>query len=104
MAFDNNDGRIRGRKRKERRERMWARNPFCAGCGKLVVLTYPHPNGFELDHKEPLKAAGGKGEDTEANCQILCSGPEGCHAKKTARDMGHRPPRRIGLDGFPVDD
>ena len=52
-------------------------------CGKLVS----YPAGFELDHIEPLKADGGRGEDEDVNTQVLCIL---CHAKKTAADMGYR--------------
>lgn len=69
-------------------------------CGKLVVLTYPDPCAFELDH---IVALANGGKDIDSNLQVLCSGPKGCHAKKTARDLGHTPPRLIGLDGFPVE-
>ncbi|MGQ7956392.1 HNH endonuclease [Pseudomonas sp. SP16.1] len=77
-----------GRKLQERRLKVWARNPNCAQCGKLCDF----PAGFELDHKVPLHQGG---EDTEANCQVLCVRYEtingqlvkvGCHARKTAQD------------------
>lgn len=59
---------------------VWSRDPHCAHCGKLCEF----PEGFELDHKVPLFQGG---EDTDENCQVLCFGPDGCHAKKTAQDM-----------------
>lgn len=77
--------RITGRRRKDRRERMWARNPHCASCGRLTDL----PHGFELDHIVRLDEGG---QDVEANCQILCvhwsedGGKLGCHAEKTAEE------------------
>lgn len=74
------DNRITGWKLQERRKRLWKANPFCADCGRLT--DYPH--GFELDHKVALFKGG---EDTDANCQILCCGDEGCHRKKTKADM-----------------
>ncbi|MFC5698894.1 HNH endonuclease [Pseudomonas sp. GCM10022186] len=72
--------RITGRKLQDRRLKVWARNPHCAECGKLCDF----PAGFELDHKIPLFLGG---SDTEDNCQVLCSGLDGCHAKKTASDL-----------------
>lgn len=77
---------------------MWSQSPLCAICGCLVA----YPDGFELDHIEPLKADGGNGEDTEENCQILCSGPNGCHRRKTAADMGYTFKPAIGPDGWPL--
>lgn len=73
--------RMTGRKLQERRLNVWSRNPCCATCGKLCDF----PAGFELDHTLPLFQGG---DDTEANCQVLCSGPDGCHASKTAAEAG----------------
>ena len=55
----------------------------------------------ELDHVQPLKANGGKGEDVPENRQGLC---DECHARKTAKDMGreYRPKVVIGPDGWPL--
>ncbi|MFZ3206398.1 MAG: HNH endonuclease [Pseudomonas sp.] len=50
-------------------------------CGRLCDF----PAGFELDHKLPLFQGG---EDTEENCQVLCAGLDGCHAAKTAAELG----------------
>ncbi|MCY1366209.1 HNH endonuclease [compost metagenome] len=72
--------RITGRKLQDRRMKVWSRNPHCAHCGRLCDF----PAGFELDHKVPLYQGG---SDTEDNCQVLCSGLDGCHAKKTASDL-----------------
>ncbi|MNE97312.1 HNH endonuclease [compost metagenome] len=74
------DRRITGRKLQDRRMKVWSRNPHCAHCGRLCDF----PAGFELDHKVPLYQGG---SDTEDNCQVLCSGLDGCHAKKTASDL-----------------
>jgi 5-methylcytosine-specific restriction protein A len=87
--------RIRGRKLQQRRLRVWSQNPHCARCG--VLTAYPH--GFELDHKVSLEKGG---SDTEDNCQVLCAGKDGCHAKKTAEDMGYKHRQTIGVDGWPV--
>ena len=100
MTYYRRDSRVRGRNGQERRKRIWSRDPFCAMCGKLVVLTYPDPSAFELDH---IVALANGGKDIDSNLQVLCAGPMGCHAKKTARDLGHTAPRVIGLDGFPIE-
>ncbi|MCO2119154.1 HNH endonuclease [Pseudomonas aeruginosa] len=89
--------RTTSRKLQSRRLRVWSYNPCCAMCGKLCEF----PRGFELDHKVPLFIGG---EDTEENCQVLCSGPDGCHAKKTNADLGRRSKLRVGIDGWPAAD
>ncbi|ABM32353.1 HNH endonuclease [Paracidovorax citrulli] len=95
-------GRITGRRLQARRLNVWSRDPRCAMCGKLVEFNDIPGRGFQLDHVQALKADGGKGEDTEANTQVLCCGPDGCHAKKTAQDMGYQQRRAVGLDGWPL--
>ncbi|KAF1005464.1 MAG: hypothetical protein GAK28_03216 [Luteibacter sp.] len=40
---------------------------------------------FELDHKVALVRGGA---DTDENCQVLCTGPDGCHHRKTQVDLG----------------
>lgn len=94
--------RMAGRKLQARRLRVWSKNPHCAMCGKLVEFSAEPGRGFELDHIQALKANGGTGEDTEANTQVLCCGPDSCHAEKTAKDMGYSLRRPIGLDGWPI--
>ncbi len=94
--YDNSDGRLRGRKAQARRLRLWTKSPHCARCGRLTDF----PDGFQLDHKVALA---NKGEDTDENLQVLCIGPNGCHARKTAEDYGHRFQPTIGEDGFPVE-
>lgn len=88
--------RMAGRALQKRRLSVWTKDPTCAVCGKLTA----YPGGFELDHTVPLFKGG---EDTEANCQILCKGINGCHEKKTAADLGYRHRPTIGLDGYPVE-
>lgn len=89
-AMTTREVRTAGRSLQARRMRIWSRDPHCAMCGRLVA--YPH--GFELDHKVPLFQGG---EDTDANCQILCVGYDeagrkvGCHAEKTAREAKAAP-------------
>jgi 5-methylcytosine-specific restriction endonuclease McrA len=100
--YDNTDGRMRGRRLQERRLKKWTEaEGCCAKCGRLTEFNARPGKGFELDHTEPLKADGGKGEDTDENTQVLCNGPTGCHRKKTAKDMGHRERRAVGPDGWP---
>lgn len=83
IAPTQSEQRMTGRRLQVRRERVWTNDPACAECGRVT----DYPSGFELDHKVPLHQGGA---DTEANCQVLCSGPDGCHARKTARDLGHK--------------
>lgn len=88
--------RLRGRALQARRLRVWSRSPYCAKCGKLCA----YPAGFELDH---VVALCNDGEDKEEDTQILCAGTNGCHARKTADDMGYRFRPTIGVDGYPVE-
>ena len=89
MAYDNADGRIRGRKLQAARLRIWSTNPHCARCGKLVAF----PGGLELDHITALHKDGSTNDDD--NMQVLCvertqDGVKmGCHIDKTAQDMGY---------------
>lgn len=98
MAYDNADGRIRGRKLQAARLRIWSTNPHCARCGKLVAF----PGGFELDHKTALHKDGATNDDD--NLQVLCievadGVKTGCHIDKTAEDMGHRKRAEFDEDG-----
>jgi len=81
MAYDNTDGRLRGRKLQAARLRIWSADPHCARCRKLVA--YPH--GFELDHITALHKEGSTNDDD--NMQVLCPS---CHQVKTAQDCGYR--------------
>lgn len=84
------DQRMAGRKLQERRLRMWTKTPHCAHCGRLT----DYPQGFELDHKVRLDQ---RGQDTEANCQILCvhlddqGNKAGCHTEKTKAEGKTKP-------------
>ncbi len=89
MAYDNNDGRLRGRRLQATRLRIWAKDPHCAMCRKLVA----YPSGFELDHKQALFKEGSNDDD---NMQVLC---HPCHAEKTAKDMGHTERAKFDADG-----
>lgn len=89
MAYDNSDGRLRGRKLQAARLRIWAQDPHCAMCRKLVA----YPRGFELDHKQALFKEGSNDDD---NMQVLC---HPCHAEKTAKDMGHTERAKFDASG-----
>lgn len=97
--YDNTDGRIRGRALQERRLRIWSKDPRCAMCRRLVEFSARPGYGFQLDHKLAITNGG---PDTDENCQVLCAGPNRCHDKKTAQDMGHRQRQAIGEDGWPA--
>ena len=71
--------RLRGRKNQQRRQRLWMRSPFCAMCGKRLLLSE-----CEIDHRRPMFMGG---SDDDANCQVLCGGFGGCHASKTAAEQ-----------------
>ena len=82
MAPSMSEKRMAGRRLQDRRLRVWVKSDGrCARCGKVTG----YPLGFELDHVVPLHQGG---EDIEANCQVLCAGPAGCHRAKTAEDAG----------------
>lgn len=88
MAYDNSDGRLRGRRLQAARLRIWSNDPHCAMCRKLVA----YPRGFELDHITALHKDGSTNDDE--NLQVLCievdkqGNKTGCHIDKTAQDMG----------------
>ena len=87
--------RIRGRRLQEYRAQWFSLHPLCAECdknGKVRLAT-------QLDHIVALDN-GGTDFDQPGNRQGLC---DDCHEVKTARDLGHRSRRAIGLDGFPID-
>lgn len=97
MAFDNTDGRIRGRKLQATRLRIWANDPHCAMCRKLVA----YPAGFELDHKQALHKDGSNDDD---NMQVLCVElrdgiKTGCHVIKTNEDLGRKERAKFDAQG-----
>jgi 5-methylcytosine-specific restriction protein A len=68
----------------------------CQACGRVT-------EDGECDHIVPTS----KGGKTEmGNLQWLCSGPNGCHLKKTQREAAEAQGRtlkvEIGVDGWPV--
>ena len=96
MTFPAKARRIRGRRLQEYRAAWFCLHPLCAECdrnGKVRLAT-------QLDHIVALEN-GGTDFDKPGNRQGLC---DACHEVKTARDLGHRSKRRIGLDGFPVEE
>lgn len=86
--------RVKGRALQSIRLDHWKKNPHCAMCGQITA----YPYGFELDHIVPLYQGGA---DADNNRQILCNGPDGCHLKKTAKDMGITFKQAAGSDGWP---
>ena len=66
---------------------------LCQPCLKAGRIT----EAREVDHVKP-KAKGGS--DDLTNLQSIC---RECHAAKTAQDEGWKRPRRVGLDGYPVE-
>jgi 5-methylcytosine-specific restriction protein A len=90
--------RIRGSALQKRRRKLFEKEPLCVLC---LVKTPPVTRvATQRDHLVPLHKGG---VDDESNEQSLC---DDCHMKKTKEERGHtfKPKRRIGLDGFPVDD
>ena len=96
MKRTTTDNRMRGRKLQAFRERYLRAHPLCERCskpGRPVVAT-------EVDHRIAL-VNGGKDFDADpSQAQALCTA---CHKTKTAEDLGHKPQRRIGADGWPVE-
>jgi 5-methylcytosine-specific restriction protein A len=67
---------------------------LCQPCLKEGRTTAAHA----VDHIKP-KAKGGT--DDLGNLQAIC---RSCHFDKTLRDQGRRRKRRIGIDGWAIDD
>ncbi len=97
LGQDTGPRRITGRRLQQRRRQAWARNPYCASCGRLTDITGALAP-FELDH---ITAMVNGGSDTVDNLQVLCIE---CHEAKTRRDLGRKDRPRIGLDGWPVEE
>ena len=102
MAYDNDDGRLRGRKLQAARLRIWAASGgLCARCRKLMA----YPDGFELDHIKAISTNSDKAEmNDDANLQVLCIDLKdgvktGCHVDKTAEDMGYAKRAKFDASG-----
>lgn len=86
--------RIRGPKLMRIRRAHLHANPLCVHCyarGVVAIAT-------EVDHIVALENGG---VEAEHNRQGLC---KRCHEIKTAKDKGIRLARKIGLDGFPLEE
>lgn len=95
---DGRISRVSGRKLQEIREAWFRKYPLCVACdakGRVNIAV-------ELDHVVPL-FKGGLDFDVDhgKNRQGLC---QACHDAKTRVDLGQKPKRTIGLDGFPIDE
>lgn len=78
--------RMQGRAWMETRHRIMVRDNFtCAACG---AVRHDH----DVDHRVPLEQGG---SNDDSNLQLLCSGVDRCHAKKTAQEAGERAARRF---------
>ena len=63
------------------RRRIMQRDGFaCAGCG-LIRMDH------DCDHVIPLEQGG---SNDDGNLQLLCSGPDGCHARKSKAEAKQR--------------
>lgn len=90
---DTRPRRLTGRKwYAARRQVLAEQKGECAHCGCMLV------DGWALDHITPHSKGG---SDDRENLQGLCLP---CHDAKTAKDRGYRPRRRIGIDGYPIED
>lgn len=76
--FDNNDGRIRGRRGQRIRAAFLQANPTCAHCEREGKITLAQ----EVDHIKPLAQGG---TDTDDNKQSLCIAH---HRAKTSAEAG----------------
>ncbi len=86
--------RTRGRVWTAIRRAVLSRNPLCTHCQRNGRYTPAE----EVDHVVPLAHGG---TDDWSNLQSLC---RDCHRIKSAREAGKQPMRRIGVDGWPIDD
>lgn len=85
--------RLRGRANTERRLRIALRDGFlCSACHRVTGL-----EAGEADHVVPLHKAGA---DTDANLQWMC---KPCHADKSLLELGKRPKKAFGIDGWPIE-
>lgn len=76
--------RMRGRKLQRARMALYAKDPRCAQCHRVLL-----PSEAIRDHIENLAAGG---EDIESNTQLLCIP---CSDAKTQQEAEHGKARRI---------
>lgn len=88
------DRRLQGRPWQKLRACMLRDHPLCAMCEATGKVT----EGSVLDHVIPRSKGG---TDDASNLQVLCPA---CHDRKSLADRGFKPRRRIGADGFPIDE
>ena len=73
--------------------------PRCKASGRVTPAS-------EVDHivsKAEAKRKGWTQQQTDdpSNLRAIA---HACHVRVTAEQQGHKPKRRVGLDGFPIDD
>ena len=75
---------------------LWRDGGLCQECARH---NWPR-QADEVDHIAGLQFGG---DDNPDNLQSLC---RPCHKRKTTEEVGatYRPPQRIGVDGFPIED
>lgn len=89
--------RIRGRKLQAIRKAYLARYPLCIHCLHKGITRL----ATEVDHIVALVNGGIESLDPFMNRQGLCAD---CHDVKTAKDLGHRPPKQaFDAQGNPID-
>lgn len=86
--------RLRGAKWLAAITRVRARDPLCATCKALGVVTL----GVEMDHVVPLHKGGSNDDD---NLQMLCVP---CHRKKTRDELGLGQSPGFDEQGNPLDE
>jgi len=84
----NGQPRTRGRRWVDMRHVVLVEEPVCRICGRKP--------SSQVDHIIPLCKGG---TDSRDNLQGICFD---CHEIKTANDLGVRPARKIGIDGYPA--
>lgn len=87
--------RIRGRKAVEQRRRRMERTHWlCELCSAKGITR----QADVVDHIKPLALGG---DDSDENTRNLCHDH---HRSVTAEQFGYRKKRRVGLDGWAIED
>jgi 5-methylcytosine-specific restriction enzyme A len=81
------------------RKRFLYQHPLCSGPDSLCERSGRVEAAVELDHIK--RRIDGGLVFGDSNLQGLC---KACHLVKTLREKGWREKRRIGLDGFPLEE